>query len=308
MPRGWLKHRERVVGKKSSRGGSSYRRPEGKRALKPRRNDRHRFQNINIDGTEEELSWERNEDTRTNIDREDFSSGHKRASSSPFCRNEDAAAKECRICCEIRPLVSLSKKCDHPPVCRGCLREIYVNQAQQDVSNYPLRCYDPSCRKQVHDVQLVKHNLIRKDKELARHYRLKVFGKAYSSSSDIVHCPECDFPKMVTKQETVKCMQCKITYEVWHDGRTNRGSTIAAIEAIKGDNKGSNSGWAHCPKCKMIVSKGDGCDHMICVCGKHFSWTEALDRKNRYKLKANKMKHAVTSSLPEINNMHKKQL
>ena len=29
---------------------------------------------------------------------------------------------------------------------------------------------------------------------------------------------------------------------------------------------------AACPGCKLIISKGNGCNHMTCVCGKAFDW------------------------------------
>ncbi|CAJ1932679.1 unnamed protein product [Cylindrotheca closterium] len=30
-----------------------------------------------------------------------------------------------------------------------------------------------------------------------------------------------------------------------------------------------------CPSCNMLVTKSEGCDHMICACGGEFSWAEA---------------------------------
>lgn len=224
------------------------------------------------------VSWRRNGYIYANDNYEQLSFSKK--DTRFFRKNKDAVVKECQICCEIRPLVPLLKKCNHAPVCHVCLREIYVNQAQQNVLNYPLQCYHPSCRKQIHDVHLVKHNLIFSEKELTKHYRLKVLGKAYSGSRDIVHCPQCEFPKIVNKQSrVVSCRQCKVTYEVEDDIHNTRLTTIAAIESIRSDKMGSNDGWAQCPRCKIIISKGDGCDHMTCVCGLSFSWTEALDKK-----------------------------
>jgi len=204
-------------------------------------------------------------------------------------------AKECQICCEIRPLVSLLNKCNHAPICRKCLREIYVNQAQQNVSNYPLRCYHPSCRKEVHNIHFVKHDLIHSKKEFIKHYKLQILGKAYKGSRDVVYCPRCEFPKIVNnRQNRASCRQCKLTYEVVVDKHTSMQSTIDAIESMKGDKIGINDGWTSCPnpKCKLLISKGAGCDHMVCVCGKNFSWTETLKKKPsilRYAAVINKM-------------------
>lgn len=235
----------------------------------------------------------RNGYTYVNDNYEDLSFSEKDTRS--FRKNKGAVVNECQICCEIRPLVPLLNKCNHAPVCHECLREIYVNQAQKNVSNYPLHCYHPLCRKQVHDVHLIKHNLIFSEKEFTKHYRLTVLSKAYSGSRDIVHCPQCDFPRIVNMQDIVSCSQCKIAYEVTHDMHNNRLTTITAIESLKPDNMGRNDGWAHCPRCKIIISKGNGCDHMTCVCGLDFSWIEARARK-----KAPLLKCAVKSKLGTI--------
>jgi len=281
MPRGWLKHQDRAVGKRASRGGSSSRyskQKEGNQENRPKpRRNRCRLQNINVGKNEEELSWRRNGDIYMRDSHEELSSSDKYISS--FSKNKDAVAKECQICYEIRPLVSLSNKCNHEPVCHGCLREMYVNQAQRDVSNYPLRCFHPSCRKVVNSGQLIKNNLFYSKKELTKHYRLEILRQAYSSSKDIVHCPQCEFPRIVNLQNIVSCRQCKIVYRVGDDTHSNMFTTIASIESIESDKMGSNDGWAHCPRCKMIISKGAGCGHMTCFCGEEFSWIKALDEK-----------------------------
>ena len=63
------------------------------------------------------------------------------------------------------------------------------------------------------------------------------------------------------------------------DGITSHSSTIKAIESIKRDAAGGNDGWARCPRCRITISKGSGCDHMTCVCGNNFSWGDALRKK-----------------------------
>merc|ERR1712125_156238 len=88
------------------------------------------------------------------------------------CMEDEVApdVKQCPICCEDRPLIPLMKNCTHEPACQQCLREIFVKKAQESVSNYPLICYHPSCKKPVHDAQLILHKLVRSDKELKKHY------------------------------------------------------------------------------------------------------------------------------------------
>lgn len=47
---------------------------------------------------------------------------------------------------------------------------------------------------------------------------------------------------------------------------------IKVIGGIQSDDIGRNDGWARCPHCRIMISKGDGCSHMSCVCGKEFQW------------------------------------
>ena len=62
--------------------------------------------------------------------------------------------------------------------------------------------------------------------------------------------------------------------------KVQHASTIDALALLAGDRAGMNDGWALCPRkgCRMIISKGNGCNHMVCVCGRHFDWTEAGGR------------------------------
>ncbi|CAB9525481.1 expressed unknown protein [Seminavis robusta] len=53
--------------------------------------------------------------------------------------------------------------------------------------------------------------------------------------------------------------------------------TRRVLETLPSDGVGQNSGWTLCPRCRIVISKGDGCDHMRCVCGWDFSWREARE-------------------------------
>jgi len=206
--------------------------------------------------------------------------------------------QQCPICCEeVSSLTPLMKNCNHPPCCQNCLREIYINQAQQDITNYPLQCYHPCCTKVVRDTQLVQHNLVRSDAELKKHYRFTTLAKAYRDTQKkrVIHCPKCETPRVIgsSQEIVIKCKECHTKYAAFNHYHT----TIAAVEAFAYDTMGNNNGWARCPKCKMIISKGNGCDHMTCVCGHHFSWNKALKKKDtRY----NDVKLVVPKTIDNI--------
>eukprot|EP00553_Chaetoceros_curvisetus_P014545 CAMPEP_0204643420 /NCGR_PEP_ID=MMETSP0718-20130828/687_1 /ASSEMBLY_ACC=CAM_ASM_000674 /TAXON_ID=230516 /ORGANISM="Chaetoceros curvisetus" /LENGTH=319 /DNA_ID=CAMNT_0051664617 /DNA_START=33 /DNA_END=995 /DNA_ORIENTATION=- len=294
MPHGWLKHESRIVGRKASRGGSSHgnnnnsskhrSRQEADapsrvfRVTKPsKRNNIRCF----IEEDYEELDEGYLEQTQLQVQvHEDY-----RTAKNVF--NDE---KECPICYEVRPLISLMKKCNHPSACRECLHEIYVSQAQENVSNFPLQCYHPGCSKSILALQLISHDIFNTEEQLQKHYRFSTLAKAYSNDNTrmIVHCPDCDFPKLVTHQEKVNCKRCNtkfgITYtDTYHNKhkkvptiKHDKNSTIKALEAVRRDDIGYNYGWTKCPRCKVIISKGDGCNHMTCVCGKEFYWDEVI--------------------------------
>jgi len=281
MPRGWLKHKSRTVGKKASRGGSSHH-SSSKHPTRPTRHPKpRRAGGIQEQGAScliEEVS-SRGSDPYFTDDEElvyEYSPNNGTSCSTETPRIKCVSVKEeCPICCEIRPLISLMKKCKHPPACRECLHEIYVSQAQENVSNYPLQCYHPQCTKPILASQLISHGIFRSDEELQKHYRFSLLAKAYSRSDKMVaHCPDCDFPKLVSYQDRAQCWKCRGKFEITHDANHNKSSTIQALQAIKTDNIGHNDGWTYCPGCKMIVSKGWGCNHMTCVCGEEFYWDE----------------------------------
>ena len=292
MPRGWLKHKSRLVGKKAGRGGGSARNKDRRKKL-----DNHPQMKGDQRAVRSQNARTRNSDhclmrQEKSLDYYYSSSDHlndyddevDNSCSEPSAHLPERAKEECPICCEYRVVVPFMKKCSHPPACRNCLREIFVNQAQQHVSNYPLRCYHPDCRKPVVDEQLIRHGLVNSDKEMIKHYRLTNLSKVYADPfmKRVVDCPECNEPRAVRKNQTqASCRQCNKFYLIQHEGVTNLVSTIAAMESFKKDKFGRNDGLARCPRCNMMISKGGGCDHMSCFCGHDFSWEFARHNQPR---------------------------
>eukprot|EP01083_Nonionella_stella_P103302 294874_1 len=183
MPRGWLKHKSRRVGRKASRGGSSHFQKKQKARIpvcpgpaeiespvhKPpiTGTTKHsKAANVNFDGDDHTYYG-------SSDDSFDYADEYVAASSKGPTSDKDTIimAEECPICCETRPLITLMKNCKHPPACRECLHEIYVNQAQQDVKNYPLQCYHPTCKKEVSAPVLKNRSIFCAENELKKHHR-----------------------------------------------------------------------------------------------------------------------------------------
>lgn len=306
MPRGWLKHKHRSVGRRAGRGGGSSRRTPkvtkeecssdekqgtSTRYFRPSSGKRQ------IPMPFDDYFFEEDDDNFYKcFEDEEYESGRDKNSSiqtgesiitAGYKKKDPSEVKQCPICCEDLPLIPLMKNCTHEPACQQCLREIFVKQAQENVSNYPLLCYHPSCRKPLHDAQLLLHNLVRSDKELQTHYRLKTLGKVYSDPKrkKLVYCPSesCEGVTAVTKHHRhVKCRQCDTPFHVMHEDVSHIITTIATMEtSFDCDKVGTNNGVAHCPECNMLISKGNGCDHMRCFCGHDFSWEDARIKMKR---------------------------
>ncbi|KAL7564289.1 hypothetical protein ACA910_014352 [Epithemia clementina (nom. ined.)] len=193
----------------------------------------------------------------------------------------------CPICCEDSvPLISLMNTCRklHDPVCYGCLRRLYVVDAQQSVTNYPLCCFHPNCKTPVGHVQLTSYRLVQSPGELTRYFRFMELAKGHrgGEATATAHCPKCDHPRTFKSSggpnRLFGCRKCHFEFVI-----PEHQSLVQAMEDLGTDEIGPNRGWAHCPRCKMLISKGDGCDHMTCgMCGNHFSWLEARARCGKY--------------------------
>jgi len=209
------------------------------------------------------------------------------------------------------------KGCNHSPTCYECLREIYVKHAQEDISNFPLKCYHPKCGKLVRHTQLVQHQLVQCDKELKKHHRLTTLAKAYKDAvhNMIVNCPDCDTAKIVSnKQKTdpVCCKGCGLrflvntTFDDHHQLlkiRENIIETTALDNALANHDKfGFHEGVVRCPKCSIAISKGGGCDHMVCTfCRKHFSWYDISSQRSYFGGKLENYNVAKAERLDKIN-------
>jgi len=186
---------------------------------------------------------------------------------------------ECAICFEETPVLCLSRKCRwHDAACSKCLRRVYVINAQNVTKNYPLCCFHPQCGQPVIAAQLEKHKLFASEAEVKKHYKMVILAKIKNTEGmRTVHCPWCEIPKGIRdlcRDRKYNCKNCSHPYLVLLDY-----ATIHALEKIVKDDFGRNNGWARCPGCSILISKGGGCDHMVCGnCGLNFSWKKTAEK------------------------------
>jgi hypothetical protein len=284
-----LKHHQRSVGRKVSRGGAGKR--DRKQIISGENDERNHHTGIrkmdwrdDIDTYwEDELMMSYDDHGEIYFEDESMEQQQQQQTMLPKRNNNNNTEKPkylagyCPICFEYKTdLLILMRNCRHPPACVHCLRELYIKQAQQNVQNYPLRCFDPSCTRLVRDTQV--QQLARNQQEINQHYRLCVLQKSYKGTQQISHCPQCDHPYHVQRRpeqqhkiRSVRCRCCRTEYALLEG--TDEMTTIYALESIVQDKVGINDGWCICPGCRLVISKGNGCDYMACPCGTHFSFS-----------------------------------
>eukprot|EP00581_Thalassiosira_minuscula_P025832 CAMPEP_0184408632 /NCGR_PEP_ID=MMETSP0738-20130409/3428_1 /TAXON_ID=385413 /ORGANISM="Thalassiosira miniscula, Strain CCMP1093" /LENGTH=271 /DNA_ID=CAMNT_0026766149 /DNA_START=134 /DNA_END=946 /DNA_ORIENTATION=+ len=257
MPRGYLKH-NKEISKKKARGGSSGRGWIAENEPDPPR-DRRVVQDFVIGAPNTEKS----------------SNARKATGNYPI--------GECAICFENVPVVCLSNKCKwHAAACNKCLRRVYVTDAQKSTKSYPLKCFHPCCDQPVQVAQMEKHNLFASPAEVKKHHDMHVLSKIEKTGGmRTVYCPKCITPRGIKRvgdtDRTFGCNNCKTRYLV-----SPFYATYRALENMKGDEFGVNDGWANCPQCGIMISKGDGCSHMDCIyCGHEFDWYDAQEKKEK---------------------------
>mmetsp|Transcript_19797 Transcript_19797/g.41620 ORF Transcript_19797/g.41620 Transcript_19797/m.41620 type:complete len:284 (-) Transcript_19797:172-1023(-) len=270
MPRGYLK-KSKDVSRKQARGGSS-------RSKKPwwQRNGGEIYKDYNT-------YWKKTENISSALDDvpvDPIKNVPRRKFENPPKLNYQVS--ECAICFEEAPLICLSDRCKwHGAACFKCLRTVHVKNAQKSSKNYPIVCFHPLCKQNIQFGQLEKHGLLATPEEAKKHHEMVVLHKIETNPEmRTVHCPICQFPRGVSKFDKDRkygCTNCKKSYIVSPDY-----ATICALEKIGVDGFGCNDGWAKCPNCKILISKGDGCDHMTCIyCDHEFSWEDAQNSFGR---------------------------
>lgn len=295
MPRGYLKHQQEAS-RKQARGGSSHSnktktstgRKTGKKHTNQKQHKGSGWPSASSLTETENTPRHENHSSRSIwvrrycrgvLDDEDFVAACVQPVSKKTVMNKTTPFSECLICFETRPLITFSGKCNwHDGACYECLRRLYVSDASTNmIRNYPLQCFHPQCQRILQFSQLDKHNLFHTEKEVYRFYEMLTIQKiGRIDRLKTVHCPECDMPRAINgvpqHDRVISCRFCGK-----HSQVTPFYTTIRAMLQYRDDKLGGNDGIARCPNCSILISKGDGCNHMVCIyCNHDFGWREAV--------------------------------
>ncbi|EFA85139.1 hypothetical protein PPL_02138 [Heterostelium album PN500] len=204
---------------------------------------------------------------------------------------EENATTECIICTNDYDKYNMYKleNCDHS-FCYDCIRNHI--KAKVDIGQYNIKCPDPECKKEIHQVEV---QVLFGD-EIANKFASFNLNQLITSSEEFFErCPNENCNYVAYNDEDIAefdcpmckkhfCLKCKIPYHT--------GSTCEKYQEWKKDNtngddklnrlvKEKNFKICINPKCKAIVEKAQGCNHMTCRCG-----TQFLKPINQLKIKS----------------------
>mmetsp|Transcript_20875 Transcript_20875/g.45262 ORF Transcript_20875/g.45262 Transcript_20875/m.45262 type:complete len:293 (+) Transcript_20875:91-969(+) len=272
MPRGYLKNVRGDCNRKCALGGGSHR--TSRRKLTTRWRKQHDDQLTTMTAPHSEHIESQHSESYT----------QKQEERQPTYKMGD-----CAICYENRPCVTMSKACSwHDAACFDCIRKVHVTNAQKSSRNYPLRCFHPLCSAQVHASQLIKHKLLKSEKEATQHHRMTEMAKGKDKTTVVVHCPHCDHPRSYKeankypqegsgKHRVFTCRECKENYSV-----SPLREVIQAM--INFGEARSTDEFAQCPECQVLIVKDYGDDSMHCsACNASFSWSHAKRQSPAFK-------------------------
>lgn len=177
------------------------------------------------------------------------------------------APQHCAICFDQEaPLLQNLGSCAHA-ACEECWRGwVDVQLPVALDARREVRCFAPGCRKAMCPLLFnfqpleQKARLREHAKKLRIRRRLQT-NELYPASMQ-VDCPQRHCVGIgYLGFDQVMCFVCEHQWDAPRRGRIVRTDDLGPSELKR------------CPRCKEMIDKDGGCDHMTCRCGHEFSWT-----------------------------------
>jgi IBR domain, a half RING-finger domain/RING-type zinc-finger len=189
-----------------------------------------------------------------------------------------AGAETCPICYDdVASPDTLS--CGHT-YCEGCLRH-YITSAA-DSKTFPLVCMgnDAACN------QPVAIPIIQRYLTTARMNRLvdaAFLAYLEQNPRTFKYCPTPDCSQIYrcdNNKESHQCPSCffKICGRCSEEAHDRINCEEARVQRNPAEQERLNEEWAQrnnakrCPECRVMIIKGEGCNHVECRCGAHICW------------------------------------
>ncbi|KAG0045429.1 hypothetical protein BGZ83_009356 [Gryganskiella cystojenkinii] len=174
--------------------------------------------------------------------------------------------------------IGIIMPCDHG-LCLSCLQSYLTNATTSPTSRAPTVCPQPGCRTPIptESAELVL------DSQLLEAWYRKL---AEIHVANKVCCPRPECQSIVDLDDrdgtAVTCPECKSSFCASCAVPFHRGFTC---EEYQNQARGGESEedramlqlvqdrhWRHCPSCRFVIEKQQGCNHMVCHCGQSFCY------------------------------------
>ncbi|KAJ9177545.1 hypothetical protein P3X46_012754 [Hevea brasiliensis] len=185
----------------------------------------------------------------------------------------------CPIClCEVEDGYRL-EDCGHL-FCRFCLMEQFES-AVKNLDSFPIGCAREGCRALI---LLSDIRCLLSGEKMEELFRASVGSFVASSGGTYRFCPTPDCPSVyrVAGPETSKPFVCGACFAETCTGCHLEHHPYLSCEryaAFKEDPDLSLKEWCrgresvkNCPVCGYTIEKVDGCNHVVCKCGRHICW------------------------------------
>lgn len=211
----------------------------------------------------------------------------------PFCFNiTDFQMEDCSICYNhvLSNCVHVLSKCNHR-FCGSCVTN-YLENAFKEGNLLNTSCLDMNCKQELSDEDLIKavgtngFGKIKQYRMLA-HLRLEPncrwCPKDTCDNGVIGNPKDENFPRLTCNLcFTNFCFHCS---DYWHPNLSCKDKDKAKLKyenktfskRVRKEEKETRK-WmkdnktVKCSKCKALVQRKDGCNHMTCPCGHEFCW------------------------------------
>jgi hypothetical protein len=200
-----------------------------------------------------------------------YNIGTRSIESLPY-RMPSKPAPRCGICLEPLSQVALMKMPCNCLRCLDCLAESF-KLALSARHNFPPKCCGEKLN--IHKfsehltTELVNRFMVVADEYQSENFtycadpKCSSFIKPTLIDDNIGMCPEC------FKRTCFSCQKLELVHHYWPDRQCPNAEDEeqAKLKDLAGEKE-----WKACPRCRAIVERSDGCNHMKCHCQQKFCY------------------------------------
>ncbi|KAF9111405.1 hypothetical protein BGX27_004981 [Mortierella sp. AM989] len=174
--------------------------------------------------------------------------------------------------------IGIVMPCDHG-LCVSCLQSLLTNATKTPQARFPTLCPQPGCRT---PIPTEFAELVLDSETLEVWYR----KLAEVHVANKVCCPKPECRSIIDLDDrdgtAVACPECGSSFCASCAVPFHRGMTCEQYQTqSQGDSSEEDRAmlrlvqdrhWRHCPGCRFVIEKQQGCNHMVCHCGQSFCY------------------------------------